>query len=112
MDKTSTAMAGAVGALVSMTTAQGAVAAADPVPAAQSFAELLEPIPNAVERLALARAADAAQASESIDAPPQLIEVAVHDHGVARHHIETNTRTRRHHQPPRRRHHTQRHEHT
>jgi len=133
MDKTSLAMAGAVGALVSMTTAQAAAPAAAPMPAAQSFAELLEPIPNAIERLQLAIAADAAQAGESdeagplivdgvlrgappasvtADGDPQLIEVVTHRHGIELH--------RHHHQPPphrhqrllHRRHHLQRHEHT
>ncbi len=72
--------AGAVAALASAPMAASAAPLNEPaVPPAASYADLLAPIPNAVQRLQLADAQEAA-------ASPELIQAQFHHHHHHHHH--------------------------
>jgi hypothetical protein len=88
MDGKTVTLIGAAAALAGVP-ALAAPPAAEPAVAA-SYAELLEPIPNAVERLKVADAQEAAR-------PPQLIEAQYadqhhHHHNNQHHHHHHNRR--------------------
>ncbi|MBV8592773.1 MAG: hypothetical protein JOZ27_00565 [Caulobacteraceae bacterium] len=93
MDKSIFGLTAALGALAALPAAANPSDASQPaLPRAQSWSELLDPIPNAVEKLQLVNAEDAAQ--------PRLIEaqyvapvVAHHHH----HHSQTVYVQRHHH---------------
>lgn len=116
MDRKTATIVGAAAALV----AAPALATPNtaPVAPAASYAELLDPIPNAVERLRIADAQDAAQ-------PPRLIKAqydAHHHHHHHHHHSHHNRRWYHQHgyvwlggawvlRPPPRHHHHHHHHH-
>jgi len=79
MDKTALGVVGAISSLVALPTLAGAAATEPPIPPAHSYADLLDPIPNAVERLRLADAQEAA-------AQPRLIEAQYWRHHHHHHH--------------------------
>ena len=78
MDRLTATLLGAAAAVGVGPALLASAAQASPVPVAASYSELLAPIPNAVERLQLADAADAAH--------PQLIEAQYNAHNHDHHH--------------------------
>ena len=79
---------GVVGAISALAVAPGLGAQAAPaVPIAQSYGELLEPIPNAVERLQLADAEEAARPAVLVKAQYVPAPVAHHHHHHHHHHV-------------------------
>jgi hypothetical protein len=79
MDRLTATLLGAAAAVGVGPALLASAAQANPVPVAATYSELLAPIPNAVERLQLANAADAA-------AQPQLIEAQYNQYQDHHHH--------------------------
>ncbi len=92
MRRTTATMMGAAAALATgPAMASAATTDAPAVPVASSYAELLQPIPNAVERLKLADAEEAARPARLIEAQYVPGAVAHHHH----HHHHTHYYSRR-----------------